>query len=297
VVERTAERGELREHIRVQALKMYPEGEYRIYKFKVFDDVRLVFAADLDSGYFGGDQDNFTFPRCDFDVAFLRAYENDEPALTPDYFAWSAAGADENELVFFAGNPAATERSLTLAHLEMERDKILPIEIALLTREATTLQRYAQRGADEAQSIQDREHHIENALKRLVGQLDGLHDPAIFARKKSEEEAAAASITDPARAKLYADAVAEMRGAVERFSNDYTEFKLLGGPWGIFSAELSAAMLLAAMDDAGSFNFRAAELRKARLESLYLYDPADREGSEAKQLTNSFAFLLNELGP
>src|SRR6185436_15301739 len=78
-----------RNRFRIQGVKLYPEGEYRIYKFKVYTDVRVVFAADLSSGYFGGDQDNFMYPRYDFDVAFLRAYENGKPAATPDYFPWS----------------------------------------------------------------------------------------------------------------------------------------------------------------------------------------------------------------
>ncbi len=290
-----AEKNEKREHVKIQAVKLYPEGEYRLYTFKVYDDVRIVFAADLSSGYFGGDQENFTYPRYDFDVAFVRAYENGKPAETPDHFAWSPAGVKENELVFFAGNPGQTERSITLAHLELERDKILPAQIALRAREGAVLRRFAELGADQSQAVQDRQNHLENALKRQRGQLDGLRDPSVFERKKAEEEDAARSISDPEKARAYASALATMRHAVERISSDQLEFELLGSPWGLFSAQLATAVAIAGMEETGAYNFKAAEQREARFEALYLYDPARRDESERRQLEESFSFLAAQL--
>ena len=291
-----AERDDRREHLRIQALKMYPDGEFRLYKFKVYDDVRLVFAADISSGYFGGDTDNFTYPRYDFDVAFVRAYENGKPAETPDYFPWSRDGVQENELVFFAGNPGETERSITRAHLELTRDKKLPIEIALYAREAALLHRYGELGPAQFQLAQDRLNHTENSLKRLRGQLDGLRDPSIFDRKQAEEDAAGKAITDPQKAKLYSDALAEMRRAVERIQNDETEYQMLRSFWGVLSAQLATALSIAGMEENGRYFFSAAEQRELRYESLYLYDPLKREDSERKQLAESFEFMLTQLG-
>lgn len=290
------ERNDREEHQRVQTVKMYPEGEYRLYKYKVFDDLRLVFAADVHSGYFGGDQDNFTYPRYDFDIAFVRAYEDGKPADTPDFFKWSKDGAKENELIFFAGSPGPTERSQTFAHFELTRDKIVPTDIAIHDREAILLRNYAARGAEQAQVIQDRQHHVENTLKRLRGQLDGLREPAIAARKKAEEEAALHSVTDPEKSKAYAGALADMRQAVDKFGRDQVEYQLLGSSWGVYSAQLATAVAIAGMEDNGNVNFRTAEQRERRLEALYLYDSTHRQQSEQKYLEESLAFFAAKLG-
>ncbi len=295
-VAQEASQGLPRQGLKIQAVKLYPEGEYRLYKFKVYSDVRLVFAADISSGYFGLDQDNFTYPRHDFDVAFFRAYENGKPAATPDYYPWSRDGAKENELVFFAGNPGSTERSITLANLELERDKILPADIAVFARELDILRRHAALGATQAQAVQARQNQIENQLKRLRGQFDGLRDPSVFVRKKEEEDAAARAISDPVKAKAYADALAEMRRAVERVAPDEIELRLTASPWGVNSAQLFTAMAIAAGEERGRINFRNAANLQARQEDTFLYDPRNRRESERKFLEETFVFAQTQLG-
>jgi len=282
---------------RIQPMKLYPEGEYRLYKFKLYTDVRVVFGADLSSGYFGGDQDNFTYPRYDFDVAFLRAYENGKPAQTPDYFPWSYAGAKADELVFFSGNPAETSRSITLAHLEFERDKALPMELAMYSRECAALRRFGELGEAQKQSVQDRLHSAENSLKRLHGQADGLKNAEVFARKKLEEEDAAKQISDPAKAQGYAEALSEIKRCLGHCANGEIEYALLGRPWGVLSAQLRTAVIMAAAEQRGGINFRAVQQQEAELEKTYAYDPAHRAESERRFLEESFALALSLLGP
>ena len=112
-------------------MKLYSGGEYWLYRYKKYTDVRLVFAVEEATGFFGGDYDNFTYPRYDLDVAFFRAYENGLPAKT-EYLAWSAKGADENELVLAIGSPGTTSRLLTMAQLDFHREVANPTQMDVL---------------------------------------------------------------------------------------------------------------------------------------------------------------------
>src|SRR5207248_4096794 len=101
--------------VRCDVVSLYHGGQYHLYKYKRFQDVRLVFAPELAIAFFGGDPDNFNFPRHDLDVSFIRAYENDKPAKTEHYLKWSQAGAKEGDLTFVSGHPGGTDRELTLS--------------------------------------------------------------------------------------------------------------------------------------------------------------------------------------
>src|SRR5881275_847766 len=107
-------------------VELYHGGQYSLYKYKRFQDVRLVFAPEFAIAFFGGDPDNFNFPRYDLDVSFLRAYENGKPARSDHYFKWSPSGAKEGELTFVSGHPGGTSRDLTVAQLLFERDFAIP---------------------------------------------------------------------------------------------------------------------------------------------------------------------------
>src|SRR5207248_7789143 len=120
--------------VRCDVISLYHGGLYHLYKYKRFQDVRLVFAPEFAIAFFGGDPYNFEFPRYDLDVSFLRAYENGKPAQTPEHFSWRAEGAKAGEPVFVTGHPGSTERLLTVAELEYSRDVAYPRELQEITQ-------------------------------------------------------------------------------------------------------------------------------------------------------------------
>jgi hypothetical protein len=174
--------------LKCEVVTLYSGGEYWLYRNKKYTDVRLVFAPEEQIAYFGGDYDNFTYPRWNFDITFFRAYENGGPART-EYLKWSANGAAEGELVFVPGYPGSTSRLLTVAQLRYQRDLGNPLQKLVWTSRADVLARYAARGVEQDRRSSAARLGLSNSLKRLVGQQDGLLNPRIF-KKKEEDEAA-----------------------------------------------------------------------------------------------------------
>ncbi len=170
-----------------QVVNLYSGGEYWLYRFKRYTDVRVVFAVEESIGFFGGDYDNFTYPRHDLDISFLRVYENGKPATT-EYFKWSAKGADEKELVFLPGNPGSTARLLTVAQLQYQRDFGNPLQMQVWTSRRDALMRYAATGAEAARQASEPRRSVENSIKRLVGQQAGLTAGPMMKRKEAEEK-------------------------------------------------------------------------------------------------------------
>jgi hypothetical protein len=174
--------------LRSEVVSLYSGGEYWLYRFKKYTDVRLVFAPEEQIAFFGGDYDNFTYPRYDLDVAFFRVYENGQPAKT-EYFKWSAHGPSNEEFVVLSGNPGSTNRLLTVSQLEHQRDVGNPLQMQIWTSRRDALQRYAARGEEQARRAGSARRSLENAIKRLIGQQDGLLNKRMFERKVAEENA------------------------------------------------------------------------------------------------------------
>ena len=169
--------------LRVEVVELFSGGRYAAYTLRRFNDVRLVMAPEKQLGYFGGDSDNFTFPRYALDVSFFRVYgRDDRPLPTPDYFRWSADGAEQGEAVFVVGNPGSTSRLSTVARLEHERDYSLPLQIDWLDSRAAVLELFQE--DDQAGNAY---FSLVNSLKALRGQLDGLQDGSLIARRGAEE--------------------------------------------------------------------------------------------------------------
>ena len=156
--------------------RLYQGSEYRLYRYKKYTDVRLVFAPEQQIAFFGGDPDNFTFPRYDFDMALFRVYENNAPVASRDYLKWSAKGAADGELVFVSGHPGSTDRLDTVAQLETERDLVYPISIAVINRRLAVLRQYSEQGAEQARQAANTLFSLENALKAYKGEFQGLND-------------------------------------------------------------------------------------------------------------------------
>jgi hypothetical protein len=175
--------------LKCDVISLYSGGEYWLYRFKKYTDIRLVFAVEEQIAFFGGDYDNFTYPRYDLDVAFFRAYEDGKPAKTPHYFKWSAAGPSDGELVILSGNPGSTARLLTLAQIQYQRDVGNPLQKQVWTSRRDALARYAARGPEQARQAGSATRSLNNSLKRLVGQQEGLMNPRMLAKKEAEEKA------------------------------------------------------------------------------------------------------------
>ena len=175
--------------LRSDIVTLYQGGAYHLYRYKKYTDVRLVFAPEAGIAGFGGDVDNFEYPRHALDVAFFRVYENGKPIANKDYFRWSATGPAEGDLVFVTGHPGTTNRLETLAKLKHRRDSTLPYTLARLRLMEAALTQYGDQGPEQRRQAGGDLHRVANARKAFGGQLQGLLDPAILKqREKAEAE-------------------------------------------------------------------------------------------------------------
>ena len=173
---------------RAEVVSLYQGAEYWLYRYKKYTDVRLVAAPEQQAAFFGGDPDNFTYPRHDLDFAIFRVYENDKPVESKHYLKWNAKGAADGELIFIPGHPGSTERQDTMAQLEAQRDVVFPIVIKQLKRRLAVLKRYAALGPEQARQANNQIFGIENSLKAFGGEYEGLLDKALMDKKNQEEK-------------------------------------------------------------------------------------------------------------
>ncbi len=175
--------------LRSDVVTLYQGGLYHLYRYKKYTDVRLVFAPEQDIAFFGGDPDNFEYPRYDLDICFFRVYENGKPAKTPHYLKWNPAGLKADDLVFVAGHPGKTDRMNTVRHLEFLRDRVFPTSLDVLRRREVLLESFSERSAENARRAKDLLFAYQNSRKARLGGLAGLQDPAVMDRKRAEESA------------------------------------------------------------------------------------------------------------
>jgi hypothetical protein len=174
--------------LRCNVVTLYQGGEYHLYRYKKYTDVRLVFAPEQQAAFFGGDPDNFTFPRHDLDVAFFRAYENKQPVKPAAHLPWAGEASKDGDLVFVSGNPGSTSRLDTMAQLESEREVFLPDTLAFIKRRLTLLRAYSQRGAEQERRAKSQIFGLENGQKAFQGRYDALQDAKPMARKAAQEK-------------------------------------------------------------------------------------------------------------
>ena len=199
--------GELQQGVSKQVVPLYAGAVYHLYTYKVYSDVRLVFGVEYQTGFYGGDADNFTFPRYNIDVSMFRLYENDKPAQTPNYLTWSPKGSVENELVFTTGHPGATQRLNTLTHFKYRRDLALPFAIASNEMREAAVKKWMALSPENARQSTSELFGIQNSLKSQRGQLKGLQDPAVIAKKDAAEKRLRAELAkNPAKQQELGDA-------------------------------------------------------------------------------------------
>jgi hypothetical protein len=174
--------------LRSDVVTLYAGGEYWLYRYKKYTDVRLVFAVEQQTAFYGGDPDNFTYPRYDLDMALFRVYENGKPIDSKDYLKWNPKGAGDGDLVFVSGHPGGTERLVTYAYLENLRDNTLPYVIELLKSRIAVLKDYAARGPEQSRQSTTLIFSLENSRKVIEGRRDGLQDKNLMEKKRTEEE-------------------------------------------------------------------------------------------------------------
>jgi hypothetical protein len=200
--------------LRSEVVTLYSGGEYWLYRFKKYTDIRLVFAPEEQIAFFGGDYDNFTFPRYDLDVAFFRVYENGQPLKTEHYFKWSAKGASDDEFVLAPGNPGSTSRLLTVAQLQYQREVGNPLQMQVWKSRRDALVRYAKTSPEAARQVGQAHRSLENSMKRLTGQQEGLMNPRSMAKKQAEEQALRDEVARrPELRQQYGDAWDEIEAA------------------------------------------------------------------------------------
>ncbi len=203
----------------------YSGGKYSLYGFKRYEDIRLVLYPELPLGYYGGDPDNFTYPRYNLDFTFFRAYDEDGIPLIPsNYFEFNPKGANENDPVFVIGNPGSTGRYLTMSQLYYQRDVSVPTVLSFLRNRVDILMLTADRIEDvyKKDSVTNLAFSLSNANKAYTGRLDGLNDPYLMAKKAKKEEEVRENFDNES-----ADPWNKIEDNVKEMSKHYAETLLL----------------------------------------------------------------------
>ncbi len=191
-----------------QIVSLFHGGQYKLYKFRRYSTVKLVFTPEMQAAFFGGDPDNFTYPRYDLDLTFVRAYEDDgvTPASTPHYFEWNPEGAEEGELVFVTGNPGSTARQITLSQYLFQKEVWHPLLLDLFDQRLEIMHAIQRSDPERGREMQNMIFGFENTQKLYRGELKGLRDTLLTAKKiRWENEFRSAVEADPQLASQYGD--------------------------------------------------------------------------------------------
>ncbi|MCA9128387.1 MAG: S46 family peptidase [Planctomycetales bacterium] len=274
--------------LRSDVVTLYGGGRYHLYQYKRYTDVRLVWAPEAQTAFFGGDADNFEFPRYCLDVTIFRVYENDKPANIEHFLANNPSGAREGDLVFVSGNPGRTQRILTPAALEYQRDHRMPRVLDLLRRKEILLQQYALGGPEQARRGQDDLFGIQNSRKAYTGMLAGLQNPGFIELKRSRQKllqrSAGSSEPWEAIAEVQLQRVDLMDRMTSLRSNVYS---------------IAEDLVLMAGEDQKPSEERLREFRDSNRQSLEqaLFSPAPLyEDLERVQLADELARLVETRG-
>lgn len=282
---------------------LYQGARYHLYHYRKYTDVRLVFAPEFDTAFYGGDIDNFTYPRYCLDMSMFRVYENGRPAQVRHWLKWSPAGAKENDLVFAVGHPGATQRLNTIAHLQYLRDTGLPWSIKGLDARRAVLKTYSASSPEQARQAADEIFGIENSLKSMRGQLQGLQDPKIMAAKQAAETRLRDEVAKNAtRQAEYGTAWETIATARLALAKSYKAQAFVDGTSGLNSRLFSFARTIVrlAAERGKPDQDRLPEYTEARMAAVErsLYSPAPIYfPMEKAKLAGSLAFMSAELGP
>jgi hypothetical protein len=285
--------------LRSDVVTLYQGGEYWLYRYKKYTDVRLVFAPEQQIAFFGGDPDNFTYPRYDLDMALFRVYENGQPVHTENYLKWNPRGARDGELVFVSGHPGSTSRLNTLAQLEAERDWVIPAMLKIIANRLESLRKYAATGPEAARQAGSTIFSLENSRKAYEGRLKGLQDPKVMGAKRADEAAFRARVNanpqwKAAYGKAWDQIAAAQKKALTRFKEQYFH--------GLYSqyANLAQQIVQYVAEIKKPDGQRLAGYHESQLDSLRLamFSPAPiYPEMEIARITGALELDLAECGP
>jgi hypothetical protein len=287
--------------LRCQVVSFYSNSIYNMYRYKRYTDVRLVFAPEVDIAFFGGDPDNFEYPRYDLDIAFFRVYENNRPVKVEHYFQWSTAGAADGDLVFVSGHPGSTDRLATTSQLVFLRDIALPLLLEMGHRRDKLLQTWGAKSPEKFRRAQQIIFGIENNLKRNAVYHSSLFDAGIMDRKRAEENALKQLVaSDPAKKTGYGDPWSDIDTATSVERDIYTRYTLIEGR-NAFLGDLAGyarTLVRVAAEKQRANGQRLREYGDANLPSLEASLFASRPvyaDLEEVQLTDSLTMLQEKL--
>ena len=285
---------------RCDVVTLFSGGRYDLYQYQKYTDVRLVFAPEFLAAFFGGDPDNFTYPRYVLDIAFLRAYENGKPAAT-EHLRWSREGAKDGQLVFVAGNPGSTSRLDTLAQLEYQRDVANPRHLDRLDARIKLLREYSKQSAEHARVAHDLIFSFENSFKAISGEQQGLRDAALMQRKAEQEKKLREAVArSPKLSKEAGGVWEEVARAYRAWAPQSAAYTMLeGGPLGSSLFRIARWTLRLPEERERPNVERLREYRESALPSLEmrLYSPAPITDSlEIALLARHFEEMRQYLG-
>jgi hypothetical protein len=285
--------------LRSDIVTLYQGGEYWLYRYKKYTDVRIVFAPEEQIAFFGGDPDNFTYPRYDLDFALFRIYENGKPLENRDYLKWNAKGASGDELVFVPGHPGSTQRLDTVAQLEFERDYFEANILKLLRHRIDAMKAYSALGEEQARQASTRIFGLENSVKVFEGRYKGLLDKSVMAKKKSDEEEFKTKVmSTPEGKQAYGSAWDAIAEAEKKASTRVKQslFESTDSQLAFLGARIVEYVVEIKKPDAE----RLEGYHEAQLDSLRfsLFSPAPiYPGFEIARMTASLEQALQEVGP
>ena len=285
--------------LRSDVVTLYRGGEYWLYRYKKYTDVRMVFAAEQQIAFYGGYLDNFTYPRYELDMALVRVYEDGKPIESKHYLKWNSQGVKDGELVFVVGNPGSTDRLMTMAQLETQRDLVLPMILSSFKRRLDVLKKYASVDTEKARQVVAAIAGTENGLKAITGEYNGLLDKNLMKQKQDDETKFRAAISgNPEWKKAYGQAWNDIAKVQKKYAELYKVMRFRTLPNGtLANTALRMARYAAELKkpDADRMNgYRDAQLESFKMSMLStapVYPDLDE-----KLLANTFAEALEKLG-
>lgn len=237
--------GKHSDKVRCDVVELYQGGIQHLYRYHRYQDVRLAFAPEYAAGFFGGDPDNFNFPRYNLDMGLLRVYENGKPIKVRHFFPINPEGAAEGELVMTLGHPGSTQRLLTVAQLETQRDTVLPARLMFAHEFRGVLLQYSRQGEEQARIAQTSLVGVENGIKARTGMFQALLVPSVMQQKRDDEQALKAWVAgDAGRQERYGDPWTAIESAQTTWRDLYLDYVLVESGLGFLSQQLSWARTL-----------------------------------------------------